>query len=1086
MAVDQGDERRLNELLADGAVILGDYGSFKLLQVDDSRSLVAESLRVSNIDQVHPQTELRDDLNVLSLRSGAFDTTAEDAPGRYLPGTPGSGASKYDHDTSSSFRLIQFVGPVKREWLEELRGAGFEPIAYLPNNAFLVRTHGDGAVGVTSLVAAAASRGESFVQWDGPFLNDYKIHPKLKSVMKENPLQEVSIAIQFARNAASTRTRRPASDADVRAAKQMAMSITGDAYEVGRFTNLRMKVMAGTISQLVSLPNVVNIEPWNPPTLMDERADQISAGNLTNDLKQSRGPGYIAWLAAQGFSSPLNFVIDVADTGIDRGSTSAAELHPDFLDASHQSRVAYARDYTAELDPGDPLGHGTINLSIAGGSNTSADRAFRDSSGYGYGIGIAPFALLGSSKIFESGGAFGLTEPYTKVLSEGYRDGARISSNSWGAITNEYSIDSQEYDSRVRDADPAQPGNQEMTICFAAGNSGFLHTISMPGTAKNIICVAASENSRQDGIDGCGVRDSGADNAMDIAFFSSGGPLDDGRLKPDITAPGSHIQGAASQHPNFDGSGVCGLDVGKPYFPEGQTLYTWSSGTSHSTPEVAGAAALIRQSLINRGEEPTAALVKAFLLNSTTYMTGDAAGGDLPHPRQGWGLLNLSRALDNASRVIVNQTTTFTDSGQDLVLTGEIKDSSLPFRVTLAWTDAPGFSAFVPWVNDLDLEVIANGQVYRGNNFKGQDSQAGGSADTKNNVEGVWLPAGTTGAFVVRVKASNIAGDGRGGNGDLTDQDFALVIYNAERKDSAVAGIAGLTLTGGADSIADPGESVSMTVSLTDLSPVGLAASHAILSTTTQGIAVTTGATDFPAISPGQNADGASPLAFSVDRAVPCGTPIKFTLTVQSPSGQSAIPFVVAVGRSEALQLMSENVESGAVSWAHASAFKKKKKALDTWSISVKRFHSPGHSWFSDDPGKMADAHLDAPPIQIPSDVRNAQLVFFHTFSFELGSFDGGVLEISTGGDFQDLGPKILTGGYTGEIDKIFSNPLAGRAAWVDGQIGGMQQVVVDLSSFAGKTVKIRFRFGSDTSGRGVGWFIDDIALRGDRVTCTQ
>jgi hypothetical protein len=165
----------------------------------------------------------------------------------------------------------------------------------------------------------------------------------------------------------------------------------------------------------------------------------------------------------------------------------------------------------------------------------------------------------------------------------------------------------------------------------------------------------------------------------------------------------------------------------------------------------------VRQYLIAKGETPTAAMIKALLLNSTTYMTGERAGGDLPQARQGWGLLNLNRALDGTPKILVNQTNTFTDSGQQFVITGEVKDTAQPFRVTLAWTDAPGFSGAAPWVNDLDLEVTINGQVYRGNNFAGQESQPGGDADRKNNVEGVWLPAGVAGTFVVRVMAANIA-----------------------------------------------------------------------------------------------------------------------------------------------------------------------------------------------------------------------------------------------------------------------------------------------------------------------------------------
>ena len=55
-------------------------------------------------------------------------------------------------------------------------------------------------------------------------------------------------------------------------------------------------------------------------------------------------------------------------------------------------------------------------------------------------------------------------------------------------------------------------------------------------------------------------------------------------------APGTHIQGAASRSLVYNGSGVC-----NQYWPAGQTLYCWSSGTSHSTPGISGGAALVRQ-----------------------------------------------------------------------------------------------------------------------------------------------------------------------------------------------------------------------------------------------------------------------------------------------------------------------------------------------------------------------------------------------------------------------------------------------------------------------------------------------------------
>jgi hypothetical protein len=103
--------------------------------------------------------------------------------------------------------------------------------------------------------------------------------------------------------------------------------------------------------------------------------------------------------------------------------------------------------------------------------------------------------------------------------------------------------------------------------------------------------------------------------------------------------------------------------------------------------------------------------------------------------------------------------------------------------VTLAWTDAPGSTTGNAWVNDLNLEVTAGGQTYLGNVFSGQFSATGGSADFRNNVESVFLPAGLSGAFQVRVIAANIAGNGVPGNATALDQDFALIIYNGRSPD---------------------------------------------------------------------------------------------------------------------------------------------------------------------------------------------------------------------------------------------------------------------------------------------------------------
>src|SRR5690606_5886521 len=80
-------------------------------------------------------------------------------------------------------------------------------------------------------------------------------------------------------------------------------------------------------------------------------------------------------------------------------------------------------------------------------------------------------------------------------------------------------------------------------------------------------------------------------------------------------------------------------------------------------------------------------------------------------------------------------------------------------------------------VNNLDLEVETGGQTYRGNVFTDGMSGLGGVADERNNVENVFV-AEPGGSATIRIRATNLPGDGIPGNGVLTDQDFALVCRN--------------------------------------------------------------------------------------------------------------------------------------------------------------------------------------------------------------------------------------------------------------------------------------------------------------------
>ena len=107
-----------------------------------------------------------------------------------------------------------------------------------------------------------------------------------------------------------------------------------------------------------------------------------------------------------------------------------------------------------------------------------------------------------------------------------------------------------------------------------------------------------------------------------------------------------------------------------------------------------------------------------------------------------------------------------------------------------------------------------------------------------------------------------------------------------------------------------------------------------------------------------------------------------------------------------------------------------------------------------------------------------AQLTFWHLYQFEGANFDGAVLEISTdgGGTWNDLGGFITSNGYNGVVNSGYSNPLSGQVAWV-GDLAVWTKVEVDLTSFAGQDVQIRWRIGCDSSVSDVGWYIDDVQI---------
>jgi Subtilase family/Viral BACON domain len=723
-----------------------DYGSFKLLVVDEEALGGREALRSMQISTSDRQ-------NLIFLNDYVLDTSNAEPLAVELPADLRQTSMAEARSTGAAppgrIYIVQFVGPVMDDWLKTLKDTGAEIVAYIPNNAYVVRTDARAAYGIWRL-----KDRYSFVQWVGDYQGAFRIAPGLRAARELGNQPYVKVTVQVIES--------PEGRLTVDNLKRYSQQFFGES-RVMNYHNVTVTIPVSQLAALANDDSVFAVEPATERVRLDEAQGQIVAGNLTGNSPS--GPGYLAWLASKGFdSSQFNsLAINVVD---DAYSLTG---HPDLP----AGRIAFQNNPT--LQTGPQGGHGFLNAHIIGGFNNSTGSLFEDALGFNYGLGIVPWARVGVTAIFGPG-----TFNPIAYESTAYNQGSRISSNSWGFIgLYDYDAFAQAFDSIVRDAQSGTAGNQQLTVVFSAGNDGpASNTVTSPATAKNVITVGASENVRQTGADGCGVPNAGADSANDIIGFSSRGSVNsaggDGRVKPDIVAPGTHIEAGVPQS-NYDGSSVC-----NPFFPPGQTLYGWSSGTSHSAPAVAGGAALVYQDFLNKGVSvPSPAMVKAVLMNSAAYMTGTGAGGNLPSNSQGMGRMDLGRAFDGSQRILVDQTQVFGSTGETYTATGSVATSTQPFRVTLAWTDAPGSTVGAPWVNNLDLEVTIGGQTYRGNVFSGANSATGGTADIRNNAESVFLPAGVSGNFTVTVRGTNIAGDGVPGNADTTDQDFALVIYNA-------------------------------------------------------------------------------------------------------------------------------------------------------------------------------------------------------------------------------------------------------------------------------------------------------------------
>lgn len=651
----------------------------------------------------------------LRLAEFAFDPVAGE------PELP-AGWDRAGSTAEPDVQIVQFDGPVTDERLAELERDGFVPIRYVYPDAFLVWG---------SAADRAALRARPAVRWSGDFAPAYKVQPQWRDL--DGARRDVNVLL-----VGGAPAERAVAALEALGAVATSRRRIDEMLEVAG-----MRLAGDRFREAAAVAGVISIQPR--PTDLHSRGElsaQLDAGNV--DMSGLAVPGYPAWLAGLGLSG-AGVTIAHVDEGAD-------ETHPDLA-----ARIAPCVGSSCSATVSQ---HGTHTAGILVGDASSGAV---DSYGFLVGQGVAPGASIVEQVYnpiaLEPGGMLDL-------MTDSHANGAVVSNNSWGrsSFALGYDIHTLLVDTGVRDADPMKPGLQPLIYVQAIDNGeGGTSTQGVPDDAKNIITVGATMALTTD-------QDPAA-NPNDLADVTAHGPARDGRTIPHLVAPGCFVYSTWPTGFGADHGGMC--------------------GTSMAAPQVAGAAALFveRQRAAGRGT-PSPALVKAALLPVAHDLAGslDADGatmGHRPDSRQGWGRLDLGAVVDPPSGAVLyeDQTQVFHGTGQEWLRVVTPADPALPIRVMLAWTDAPGHGlggATPAWNNDLDLVVETGGSTYLGNVF-GPDglSATGGAADPANNAEGVFLAGLAPGAEVtLRVVASNVNSDGVPGNGDATDQDFALACYN--------------------------------------------------------------------------------------------------------------------------------------------------------------------------------------------------------------------------------------------------------------------------------------------------------------------
>jgi serine protease AprX len=644
----------------------------------------------------------------------------------------------------NAYYIVQFNDPIRLEDRQNLTTLGAKIVRYVPDDALVVKASAN--------VVATIKRSSTSVHEVLPFEPRWRQSTDFapSSVFNARDLSEVYI--------------RLFPNEDEAGAEAAIRAIPGVQVTVAAGRSLVAVANAAQVEKIASVEAVEWVQP-NPKFQSyhmnfdtgSQGAVSTMSGDYTDLSGFESGTKLMNFEAAwrRGFTGKGQ-IAAMADTGLDKGDIPT--IHKDFA-----GRVisGYAQGLFAKTWE-DPMGHGThVAGSIMGGGVASGGKI----RGGAY---DAQFVAVGMwSPMLDN---LSVPSKLSDLFAKAYADGARVHSNSWGAPQN-------------FGADEYLAANQDLLVLFAAGNSGVdadkdgrvdANSIGSPGTAKNVLTVGAAKNyvlvgGYQMKLSETRLKDSWpveplassrlSENSTGLAAFSSRGPTQDGRIKPEIVAPGTNILSNRTR--------VAGAEVLWGVYNDD---YVWSGGTSMATPLTAGAATVVRQYLVDDRKmvKPSGALVKAVLMHTAFDLfpgqfgaLGKDKGQEMltgrPNNDEGYGRVDVDKATNLGKAIIVDEHTGLS--------TGDVHKYPLQvsgggkLTATLVYTDAAASAgAAKSLVNDLDLVVV---------DPSGHETSLG---DHTNNYEMIEAQA-QAGNYEIRVKGTNVPQGPIGGR-----QPYALVI----------------------------------------------------------------------------------------------------------------------------------------------------------------------------------------------------------------------------------------------------------------------------------------------------------------------